>query len=99
MQTPNDEIALREFERRKDGMIYAMDGGIWLHRHVWQGQPMAHLISTDRAKLLAYGHHIGLAESRLQFHPLKDPRTGIRRAAWHWDIGGPLLRAVLSGRG
>jgi hypothetical protein len=34
---------------------------------------------------------IGLGESRLQFKPLKDPRTGVRRDAWHWDLGGPLL--------
>lgn len=98
MQTPNDEFELREFERRKDGMVHAMDGGIWLHRHIWQGRPMAHLISTDRAKLVAYGKHMGLTEARLQFHPLKDPRSGIRRDAWHWDIGGPLLKTVLRKR-
>jgi hypothetical protein len=27
----------------------------------------------------------------LQFKPLKDPRTGLRRDAWHWDLGGPVL--------
>lgn len=75
-------------------MIHAMDGGIWLHHHVWKGRPMAHVISTDRAKLLAYGHSVGLSEDRLQYHPLKDPRTGERRQAWHWDVGGPLLRVV-----
>ena len=95
MQTPNEEFDVREFERRRDGMIYAMDGGMWLHRHVWKGRAMVHLISTDRAKLVAYGKRIGLDEERLQFHPLKDPRTDIRYDAWHWDIGGPLLRVVL----
>ncbi len=52
---------------------------------------MAHVVSTDKNMLLAYGAEIGIPESRLQFKPLKDPRTGIRRDAWHWDIGGPLL--------
>lgn len=83
--------AYREYAKRKDGMIYAMDGGLWLHRHVWKGRPMAHLVSTDRELLLAYGRAIGMPESRLQYHPLKDPRTGERREAWHWDLGGPVL--------
>jgi hypothetical protein len=77
-------------------MIYAMDGGLWLHHHVWQGRRMAHLISTDRIKLLSYGERVGLPAERLQFHALKDPRTGLRRDAWHWDLGGRLLRKVQS---
>jgi hypothetical protein len=81
----------REFARRRDGMIYAMDGGLWLHRHVWRGEPMAHLVSTDRERLLAYGRAVGLPASRLQYKPLRDPRTGARREAWHWDLGGPYL--------
>ena len=68
-----------------------MDGGLWLHRHVWQGRPMAHLVSTDRARLVAYGRLVGLPESRLQYKPLKDHRTGDRREAWHWDLAGRLL--------
>ncbi|HZO19284.1 MAG TPA: hypothetical protein VFB46_09885 [Gemmatimonadaceae bacterium] len=77
--------------RRRDGMIHAMDGGLWLHRHVWKGRRMAHLVSTDRQRLLEYGHTVGLPEERLQFKPLKDPRTGIRRDAWHWDLAGKWL--------
>jgi hypothetical protein len=80
-----------EFERRRDGMIHAMDGGLWLHRHLWKGRRLAHLVSTDRALLLAYGTAVGISPDRLQFKPLKDPRTGIRRDAWHWDLGGPYL--------
>jgi len=80
-----------EFVRRRDGMIHAMDGGLWLHRHVWKGRRMAHLVSTDRQRLLEYGHTVGLPEERLQFKPLKDPRTGIRRDAWHWDLAGKWL--------
>lgn len=81
----------REYAKRRDGMIYAMDGGLWLHRHVWKGRPMAHLVSTDKALLLEYGAAIGMRLERLQYHPLKDPRTGVRREAWHWDLGGPVL--------
>ena len=80
-----------EFAKRRDGMIHAMDGGLWLHRHVWKGQKMAHLVSTDRGRLVAYGRAVGLPDSRLQFKPLKDPRTGERRDAWHWDLVGVWL--------
>ena len=46
-----------EFARRRDGMIHAMDGGLWLHRHMWKGRPMAHLVSTDKLRLLGFGAH------------------------------------------
>ena len=52
---------------------------------------MAHLVSTDKDRLLAYGRDAGLPPDRLQFKPLKDPRTGIRRNAWHWDLVGRYL--------
>lgn len=78
--------AYREFTRRRDGMIFAMDGGLWLHRHLYQGEPMAHLVSTDRELLLRYGRAVGMPDERLQYKPLKDPRTGTRRPAWHWDL-------------
>ena len=81
----------REFARRRDGMIHAMDGGLWLHRHVWKGRAMAHLVSTDHEALVRYGNFVGLPASRLQFKPLKDPRTGIRVDAWHWDLVGSYL--------
>ena len=72
-------------------MIHAMDGGLWLHRHVWKGRKMAHLVSTDRQRLIDYGHAVGLPEARLQYKPLKDPRSGLRRDAWHWDLVGKWL--------
>ncbi|HXD48147.1 MAG TPA: hypothetical protein VN600_05210 [Gemmatimonadaceae bacterium] len=72
-------------------MIFAMDGGLWLHRHVWKNRRLAHLVSTNRELLLRYGAAVGLSADRLQFKPLKDPRTGERRDAWHWDLGGPYL--------
>lgn len=86
-----DRPPYREFALRREGMIHAMDGGLWLHRHTWKGRPMAHLVSTDREALLAYGRAAGIPDARLQDKPLKDPRTGVRRAAWHWDLGGPFL--------
>lgn len=72
-------------------MIFAMDGGLWLHRHILNGTPMAHLVSTDREALLDYGRVVGLSRERLQYKPLKDPRTGERREAWHWDLLGRYL--------
>jgi hypothetical protein len=79
---PKDPGALllewSEFADRRVGMIHAMDGGLWLHRHVWYGRPLAHLVSTDRARLIYWGARVGLPVDRLQFHPLKDPRTGVR---------------------
>lgn len=52
---------------------------------------MAHLVSTDRERLLAYGRAVGLPGDRLQLKPLKDPRTNDRRDAWHWDLLGRFL--------
>lgn len=90
--TPGPDIPFyREFRSRRAGMIHAMDGGLWLHRHTWHGRPMAHLVSTSRELLLQYGAAVGLPEARLQFKPLRDPRTGEHRDAWHWDLGGPYL--------
>jgi hypothetical protein len=91
-----EHLDLREFQSRREGMIYAMDGGLWLHRHVWLGRPMAHLVSTDRELLIRYGVAVGLPVDRLQFKPLKDPRTGQRRDAWHWDLVGRSLPPVVS---
>lgn len=89
----SERLEYVEFANRRDGMVHAMDGGLWLHRHNWKGHPMAHLVSTDRERLLAYGEAVGLPADRLQFKPLKDPRTQVRRAAWHWDLVGRFLPA------
>jgi hypothetical protein len=92
---PKDPAALllewMEFPLRRDGMIHAMSGGLWLHRHHWLGRRLAHLVSSDKARLLQWGSRVGIPEHRLQYHPLKDPRDGVRREAWHWDLGGPYL--------
>lgn len=83
----------REFARRRDGVAYALDGGLWLHRHVVDGVPMAHLVSAHREALLAWGAAHGLDPRWLQFKPLRDPRAGHRVPAWHWDLAGPHLPA------
>jgi hypothetical protein len=75
-------------------MCFALDGGVWLHRHTLRGQPMAHVVSADRERLLALGRTLGLQAAWLQYKPLKDPRTGQRVPAWHWDLWGETLRRL-----
>ena len=81
----------REFPRRRDGLVYALDGGLWLHRFTLAGEPMAHLVSSDRDALLAWGEAQGLDPRWIQYKPLRDPRTGQRVPAWHWDLVGDRL--------
>jgi len=52
---------------------------------------MAHLVSVDRARLIAVATDLHFPVERLQFKRLKDPRTGEHRDAWHFDLGGPFL--------
>jgi hypothetical protein len=52
---------------------------------------MAHLVSANRERLIEYGRSVGLPIARLQYKPLKDPRTGARCDTWHWDLVGDLL--------
>ena len=72
-------------------MCFALDGGVWLHRHRFRGEPMAHLVSADKERLLAVGRELGMQPAWLQYKPLKDPRTGMRVPAWHWDVWGSVL--------
>ena len=72
-------------------MCFALDGGVWLQRWRWRGEAMAHLVSADRDRLLAVGQLLGFHPDWLQYKPLKDPRTGRRVAAWHWDVLGQHL--------
>lgn len=96
---PKDIAALQldwvEFRERREGMIHAMSGGLWLHRHIWRGKRLAHLVSCDRDRLIIWATRVGFPLDRLQYHPLKDPRDGVRRDAWHWDLGGPYLPPTL----
>lgn len=77
-------------------MQYALDGGLWLHRFSLRGEPMAHLVSSDRQALLAAGRRIGMKEAWLEYKALKDPRTGERVDAWHWDLRGRFLDIALA---
>ena len=72
-------------------MCHALDGGVWLHRHRLNGEPMVHLVSADRERLLAVGRELGLEPAWLEYKPLKHPRTGLRVPAWHWDLRGARL--------
>ena len=81
-------MSWREFARRRDGLSYALDGGLWLHRFSLDHTPMAHLVSSDREALLTWGRAAGLDSRWLQYKPLRDPRTGERKPAWHWDLWG-----------
>jgi hypothetical protein len=75
-------------------MCFALDGGVWLHRWRLRGEPMAHLVSADKARLLTLGRELGFSAEWLQYKPLKDPRTGVRVEAWHWDVLGSRLRVL-----
>jgi hypothetical protein len=99
-RTGNRVIEWMEFTRRREGMIYALDGGLWFHRHILRGEPMAHLVSSDQELLLHAGSLLELRRSWLQYKPLKYPPTGERREAWHWDLRGLFLeRAVVLAAG
>lgn len=78
----------REFAKRKEGMIHALGGGLWMHRWHLDGKPMAHLVSSDKDALLEWGKAHGMDARWIQHKPLKDPRTGVRAEAWHWDLIG-----------
>jgi len=86
-------VTPREFLRRRDGLVHALEGGLWLHRFTLEGRPMAHLVSADRGALLDWGAQRGLDPRWIQHKPLRDPRTGTRVPAWHWDLEGELLPA------
>jgi len=75
-------------------MCFALDGGVWLHHHKIRDEPMAHLVSADKERLLKIGRAVGLHPAWLQYKPLKDPRTGVRVPAWHWDLWGERLRRL-----
>lgn len=81
------------FAKRRDGMVHALQGGMWFHRHVFKGESMAHVVSSDKERLLRTGWRIGMKAEWLQYKPLKDPRTGERVRAWHWDLRGWSLAA------
>ena len=36
-------------------MRFALNGGVWLHRHNLHDQPMVHLVSSDKERLLELG--------------------------------------------
>lgn len=85
----------REYALWREGVEHALDGGLWLHRFTLNGEQWAHLVSADRQALLEAGGLLGLKREWLQYRPLRDPRTGERVEAWHWDIRRDPLRRAL----
>lgn len=84
-----------EFAMRREGMEHALDGGLWFHRHLHSDEPMAHIVSSDKQLLLRVGRVLGMRPQWLQYKPLKQPRSGRRVPAWHWDLRGLYLAAGL----
>jgi len=89
---------VHEFVRPRDGVRFALEGGIWLHHHRYRGEPMAHVVSADKDALLALGRGLALDPTWLQYKPLKHPSTGVRAPAWHWDLRGARLAALAAAR-
>ncbi|HUC40570.1 MAG TPA: hypothetical protein VMR92_07025 [Gemmatimonadales bacterium] len=55
---------------------------------------MVHLVSSDKERLLELGRALGFQPRWLQYKPLKDPDTGVRVEAWHWDVWGEKLQLL-----
>jgi hypothetical protein len=85
----------RRFRLWREGVVYALDGGLWLHPFWLAGERWAHLVSSDRAALLDVGRFLQIPDYWLQYRPLRDPRTGDRAPAWHWDLRGVRLTRAL----
>jgi len=85
-----------EFRLWREGMTHALDGGLWLHRFTLRGEPMAHLVSSDRELLLDVGRRLGISPEWLQHKPLRYPPSGVRVEAWHWDLRGRFLDRALA---
>ena len=85
----------REFGLWREGVEHALGGGLWFHPFELRGEQWAHMVSSDRAKLLRAGERLGMRGEWLQYRPLKHPRTGVRVDAWHWDLRGRRLELAL----
>ncbi len=79
----------------RDGLLYALEGGLWLHPFELRGERWAHVVSADREILLRAGNLLQMLPEWLQYRPLKHPVTGERVPAWHWDLRGPRLDLAL----
>lgn len=85
----------RQFGLWREGVLHALDGGLWLHPFVLRGERWAHLVSADREALVHAGERLDMHARWLQYRPLKHPETGLRVPAWHWDLRGPRLERAL----
>jgi hypothetical protein len=88
-------MVLRVFRLWREGVLHALDGGLWLHPFELRGERWAHLVSADRDLLLGAGRHLAMRPEWLQYRPLKHPRTWRPHPAWHWDLRGWRLEQAL----
>ena len=71
-------------------MVYAMDGGLWLHAMAgkvvrWRTsyRPIANGCSTTAEP--------PASRVATPVQTAEGSANGVRRDAWHWDLGGPVL--------
>lgn len=83
------------FRYWRDGVHHALQGGLWLHPFVLRGENWAHLVSSDRDRLLEAGGVLAMRPEWLQYRPIKHPTTWEAHPAWHWDLRGRRLRRAL----
>lgn len=80
----------------RDALAHGRAGGIALHRFrhdlrrfgLGADEPACHMLSADRAALVAFGARFGLRAAWLE--PPRPRRPDI----WHFDVFGPTLRAL-----
>ena len=77
----------------QEALAHSRNGGIALHYFRYdlrrfglgRNDPACHIISADRAALVAFGAAFGLREAWLE------PPRRHRPDIWHFDVFGPLL--------
>jgi len=84
-----------QFRLWREGVLHALEGGLWLHPFQLRGERWAPLVSADRDVLLRAGDRLEMPPVWLQYRPLKHPTAGIRVPAWHWDLRGLRLDLAL----
>ena len=91
----NSNEVIRWFAWREvqEALAHSRSGGIALHYFRYdlrrfglgRNDPACHIISADRAALVAFGAAFGLREAWLE------PPRRHRPDIWHFDVFGPLL--------
>jgi hypothetical protein len=82
----------------QEALAFSRTGGIALHYFRYDlrrfglgmNDPACHILSTDRAALIAFGAAFGLREAWLE--PPRRHRPGV----WHYDVFGSLLVQLMA---